>query len=114
MQQAPVPKVYEELGLKQVICAANAVTVLGGSSFPPKILEAIDDANKIYVNMQDLLDKTGQAIADLLGAEAAHVTSGCAAAVALERGGDDDRHRPRSNRPTTGYERFQERVSHPK
>ena len=87
MQQAPVPKVYEELGLKQVICAANAVTVLGGSSFPPKILEAIDDANKIYVNMQDLLDKTGQAIADLLGAEAAHVTSGCAAAVALGAAG---------------------------
>ncbi len=43
----------------------------------------MQEANRYYVDMKELLDKTGQIIAELLGAEAAYVTPGCCAALAL-------------------------------
>ncbi|MCS6862198.1 MAG: aminotransferase class V-fold PLP-dependent enzyme, partial [Abditibacteriales bacterium] len=45
--------------------------------------EAMEAANRYFVDMEELLKRTGAVIADLLGAEAALVTSGCAAAIAL-------------------------------
>jgi L-seryl-tRNA(Ser) seleniumtransferase len=41
------------------------------------------DAEQYYVDMQQLLARSGTVIADLLGAEAAYVTPGAAAALAL-------------------------------
>jgi L-seryl-tRNA(Ser) seleniumtransferase len=43
----------------------------------------MQEANRYYVDMEELLDKSGQMIAELLGAEAAYVTPGCCAALAL-------------------------------
>jgi L-seryl-tRNA(Ser) seleniumtransferase len=43
----------------------------------------MDAANRYFVVMEDLFAETGRIIADLLECEAAYVTSGCAAALAL-------------------------------
>jgi L-seryl-tRNA(Ser) seleniumtransferase len=43
----------------------------------------MEDANRYYVDMEELLEKSGQIVAGLLGAEAAYITPGCCAALAL-------------------------------
>jgi len=43
----------------------------------------MESANRYYVEMAELLEKSGRIIAGLLGSEAAYVTSGAAAALAL-------------------------------
>ena len=75
--------VYEELGVKPVINAAGQMTLLGGSVLSPKVIRAMEEANRSYVDMKALQDRSGQIIAELLGAEAAYVTPGCCAALAL-------------------------------
>ena len=76
--------VYDELGVKPVINALGGnMTLLGGSILSPKINQAMQEANRYYVDMKELLDRTGEIIAGILGAEAAYVTPGCAAAIAL-------------------------------
>jgi L-seryl-tRNA(Ser) seleniumtransferase len=58
-------------------------TLLGGSALSPNVRQAMEDANRYYVDMEELLEVSGQVVAGLLGAEAAYITSGCCAALAL-------------------------------
>lgn len=73
---------YTQLGVTPVINAMGHVTVLGGSILSPRVQAAMDAANRSYVGMEELQDKAGRAIAGMLGAEAAVVTSGAYAALA--------------------------------
>jgi D-glucosaminate-6-phosphate ammonia-lyase len=77
------PSVYEQLGATPVINARGNNTVLGGSTPSARVRRAMQDAERYYVDMQQLLERSGAVIADLLGAEAAYVTPGAAAALAL-------------------------------
>lgn len=79
--------IYTELGVTPVINAMGHVTVLGGSILSPAVQAAMDAANSLYVSMDELQDKAGQAIAKMLGAEAAFVTSGAFAALVLGAAG---------------------------
>ena len=77
-------KLYNDLGVNPVINALGGnMTLLGGSILSPKVSEAMELANRYYVQMEELLDRTGEIIAEYFGAEAAYVTPGCAAALAL-------------------------------
>ena len=76
-------RIYEKLGVRPVINALSNQTVLGGSTPPPAVREAMEEASLQWVEMRELLEKAGEYIADVLGAEAAYVTSGCAAALTL-------------------------------
>jgi uncharacterized pyridoxal phosphate-dependent enzyme len=58
-------------------------TLLGGSALSPQVRQAMEDANRYYVDMEELLEVSGQVVAGLLSAEAAYITSGCCAALAL-------------------------------
>lgn len=79
-----IRRVYEELGVKPVINATGGnMTFLGGSILSPKVNDAMREANRYYVDMEELLDRAGRIIAELVGAEAAYVTPGCCAALAL-------------------------------
>lgn len=82
-QSTAETEIYTDLGLVPVINARGNQTLLGGSTVPDEVQEAIDAANRYYVVMEDLFAATGRVIADLLECEAAYVTSGCAAALAL-------------------------------
>jgi L-seryl-tRNA(Ser) seleniumtransferase len=74
---------YRELGVKRVINARGHQTLLGGSRLAPRVLQAMAAANESFVDMEELLQRSGEIIAELIGAEAAFVTPGCAAALAL-------------------------------
>src|ERR687887_363139 len=80
---AAVSSVYEQLGATPVINARGNNTVLGGSTPSARVRRAMQDAERYYVDMQQLLERSGTMIAGLLGAEAAYVTPGAAAALAL-------------------------------
>src|SRR5437588_2009019 len=77
------PTVYEALGLKPVINAVGTVTMLGGSLMPPEVVAAWVDASRHFVNLNDLQNKVGERIAQLIGVEAALVTTGAAGALLL-------------------------------
>jgi L-seryl-tRNA(Ser) seleniumtransferase len=75
--------VYESLGVKHVINAAGTFTTLGGSLMPPEVVEAWLDAAQHFVDLVDLQNKVGARIAELIGVEAALVTTGAAGAMQL-------------------------------
>jgi L-seryl-tRNA(Ser) seleniumtransferase len=74
---------YEELGVKQVINAAGALTRLGGNRVSQDVLDAMVEAAGSHVLMDELQDRAGAVIADLTGAEAGYVVSGAAAGMTL-------------------------------
>src|SRR5919199_982127 len=81
---AIAPSVYEQLGVTPIINARGNNTVLGGSTPSARVRRAMLEAEVSYVDMQQLLERSGAVIASLIGgAEAAYVTCGAAAALAL-------------------------------
>ncbi len=77
------PNFYEALGVKPVINAIGTVTVLGGSVMPPEVVAAWAEAAKHFVDLVELHDKVAARIAQLLGTDAALVTTGAAGALFL-------------------------------
>jgi L-seryl-tRNA(Ser) seleniumtransferase len=75
--------IYEALGLKRIINAAGTFTALGGSVMPPEVVAAWVEASKHFVDLPELQDKVGAKIAQLIGVEAALVTTGAAGALLL-------------------------------
>ena len=71
------------LGVKPVINACGIYTDLGGSRLSPGVWAAMEEVNRNFVRLTDLLDFSGRHIAQLLGAEGARVTPGAAAAIML-------------------------------
>lgn len=74
---------YEELGVKKIINAAGTYTKYSGSLMNPIVLEAMTEAAKNFVDIEELLEKSGKYIANLLDVEGALITSGAAAGLAL-------------------------------
>jgi L-seryl-tRNA(Ser) seleniumtransferase len=66
-----------------VVNACGIYTDLGGSRLSPAVWAAMSETNDAFVDMVDLLACTGERIASLIGAEAARVTPGASAAIAL-------------------------------
>jgi L-seryl-tRNA(Ser) seleniumtransferase len=75
--------VYERLGVRPAINARGFNTIVGGNTPSPRMKEAMDQAQRYFVDMQDLLAKSGEIVAKLMGAEAAYITPGAAAALTL-------------------------------
>lgn len=78
---------YNELGLRTFINAAGTYTALSGSLMPAEVADAIKYASHAYVKLDDIQDRVGERIADLLGCEAATVTAGAASAMTLGTAG---------------------------
>jgi len=75
--------IYEELGVRRVVNACGTMTLLGGSLIEPETLEAMNEAAESFVYMEELMEKAGEIIAEITGAEKGLVTSGAAAALAV-------------------------------
>ena len=86
--------IYKELGVRPVINATGSVTMLGGSTPAPEVVEAMDQANGAYVPLMELEERAGEAIAKLVDVPAAYITSGAGSALTLATAacmaGDDD------------------------
>lgn len=71
------------LGVRPHIGAHEHITTMGGSRMPPEVLEAMVEANEYFVDMHELIEAAGARVAELMGAEAAIVTSGGFASLLL-------------------------------
>jgi L-seryl-tRNA(Ser) seleniumtransferase len=80
---ATAVNVYEQLGIRPVINGVGVVTYLGGSIMPEEVVQAMEEAAKHFVPLQELQKKVGVRIAELLGVPAAMVTAGCASAITV-------------------------------
>jgi len=74
---------YEQLGVRRVINAAAAFTLVGGSLMPDEVLDAMRSASQSYIDMHEYHATAGAYLAKLTNNDAAYVTSGCAAALVL-------------------------------
>ncbi|MEC9451550.1 MAG: aminotransferase class I/II-fold pyridoxal phosphate-dependent enzyme, partial [Chloroflexota bacterium] len=76
-------KIYSDLGIEPIINAIGSVTLLGGSTQPPEVIDAMQSAQDMYVPMDELEEKAGNYLAELFGAEACYITSGAGSALTL-------------------------------
>lgn len=74
---------YRELGVRRVINGGGTYTLLGGSLMAQEVIEAMDEASKRFVLIDELYDKVGEVVAKIIGSEAAYITSGAAAGLVL-------------------------------
>ena len=74
---------YERLGVRKIVNAQGNVTRIGGSIMPPEVLEAMAEASRSYVSIDELNARIGERIAELLDVEAAYVCSGAAGGLML-------------------------------
>jgi len=83
----PTPKLattaFQRFGVRPVINACGIYTDLGGTVFSPRVSQAMQEINTHFVRMVDLLDRSGEILAKLVGAEAARVVPGASAAITL-------------------------------
>ena len=75
--------IYDKLGIKKLINAEGTLTSLGGSVIDPAVMDAMNEASRYFVDLNELLKKSGEYVANLLGVEAAYITSGAAAGLTL-------------------------------
>lgn len=78
---------FKELGLRTFINAAGTYTSMTGCLMPKEVTDAIGYGATEYVNLDDLQDKVGERIAELLSCEYATVTSGCFGAMSIAMAG---------------------------
>jgi len=74
---------FKELGVRTFINAAGTYTALTASLPHPEVINAINYAALQFVKLEELQDKVGERLAELLKCEAAMVTSGAASAITL-------------------------------
>lgn len=75
--------VYEKLGVRRIINGVGLVTRYGGSVMPPEVVQAMAEASRSYVDLDELQRKAGAVIARCTGAEAGYVCAGAAAGLLL-------------------------------
>src|SRR5713101_8694923 len=79
----PPANAYQQLGIRPVINCRGTHTVIGASKIWPELHDAMAEASRQYVVLDELHDKIGARLADLIGCEDAMVTTGCAGAITL-------------------------------
>ena len=77
----PVPT-FESLGVRRLVNCWGTYTIITGSRMLKQSAEAMMEATNGYVHMDELMDKVGQRLAELTGAEWGYICAGCAAALA--------------------------------
>ena len=71
------------LGVRPHLGAHEHITTLGGCRMPSEVMRAMLEANQFFVDMHELNAAAGRRIAEIMGAEAALVTSGGFSAMLL-------------------------------
>jgi L-seryl-tRNA(Ser) seleniumtransferase len=73
----------EELSITSYINAHDTYTVYGGSRMGVNVLAAIEELSQIFVDMEELQIKLGNALAECTRNEGAYITNGASAALLL-------------------------------
>jgi D-glucosaminate-6-phosphate ammonia-lyase len=90
------PEIYRRFGVEPFINCTSTYTINGGSRQLPEVIAAMEQAAHYHVNLDELTEKVGARVAELLGGESAMVSSGAAGAVtcgaaACVAGGDPEK-----------------------
>ncbi len=72
---------YESIGVRPLINCRGTYTIISGSVILPEVRQAMVEASKRYVHMDELMEAVGKRLGQLMGAEFGIVTNGCAAAL---------------------------------
>jgi len=75
------------LGVRPHIGAHEHISRLSGSRMPEEVMEALVEANRFFVDVEELSEAAGRKVAELLGAEAALVTAGGFSSMILAAAG---------------------------
>ena len=78
---------FKELGVRSFINAAGTYTALTASLPHPEVIKAINYSALQFVKLEELQDRVGERVAELLKCEGAMVTSGAASAITLGTAG---------------------------
>src|SRR3954467_7415948 len=85
MQAAPAtasaPDPYTRIGVRPFINCTATYTINGGSQMLPEVIATIEQASHYHVNLDELMEKVGDRLAELLQVPWGIVTSGAAAAL---------------------------------
>ncbi|SVD49136.1 uncharacterized protein METZ01_LOCUS401990, partial [marine metagenome] len=65
---ATIGTVYDDLGVSTFINARGTITTLGGSIMPPEVVDAMSQASRHFVHLNELHDRVGARIAEITGA----------------------------------------------
>jgi L-seryl-tRNA(Ser) seleniumtransferase len=79
--KAASENVYLRLGVRPFINTTATYTINGGSRLLPEVISAVEEASHFHVNLDELMEKAGARLAELLKVEWAMVTAGAAAAL---------------------------------
>ena len=85
--------VYKKLGARPLINATGNQTVRGGSTPSAVVRKAMLEADASYVEMAELLEKSGRFIAERLGVEDAYITARVLYRTRFGISNSDDRER---------------------
>jgi len=73
--------IYESIGVRPVINCKGTFTIISGSLTLPEVKQAMEEASRHYVHLDELMEAVGRRLAELTQAEWGIVTAGCAAAL---------------------------------
>lgn len=76
-------KVLDRLGVRSWINARNWATSIGGNWLDDRVLAAMNEVAKTFVDMNELFQKADRRVAQLCQADDAHITVGCGSAIEL-------------------------------
>lgn len=72
---------YASIGVRPLINCKGTLTMYGGSLMLPEARQAMIEASQNYVQMEELVEKAGERIGEIMQAEFGLITGGCAAAL---------------------------------
>lgn len=78
--------IFEKYSVRRVINASGKMTILGVSTVDKEVIEAIGEGCKNFLIIEELVNKTGEYIANLLGCESALIVSSASAGIAQSVG----------------------------
>ncbi|HNW57047.1 MAG TPA: PLP-dependent transferase [Bacteroidales bacterium] len=84
---AAKPDLFKELGVRTFINARGTITALSGCIMQDCVMDAINGTSKKFCMIEELQDKVGAKIAEMVHSEAAMVTAGCWSALVLGTAG---------------------------
>lgn len=74
-------ELYTSIGVRPLINAKGTFTIVSGSLSLPEVKQAMDEASRNYVHLDELMEGVSKRLAELTKAEWGIVTAGCAAAM---------------------------------
>jgi len=73
--------IYRAIGVRPLVNARGTFTIITGSETLPSVKEAMDEASRSFVQMDELMEGVGKRLAEVTGAPWGIVTAGCCAAL---------------------------------